>query len=267
MGSVSSPPVDGGDHPPRSREPRRPGQKGHPARGTEGSRQILIASSRDFARVAAVRIAWALQDAGDGGEPISLVLTGSTATRPVYVALAELPGVPWDNVDLFFGDERAVPPDHPDSRYRMVRETLLDRIPLPRGRVHRMEAERADLDRVARDYEDLLPERVSLLVLGVGADGDAASFFPGPSDRVGTRRVVLATAPSEQEVRMTITPRVVQAADHVLVVVRGSENGAAVRKALSGDADPSRCPAALARNGIWVLDTEAASGLGPGPHS
>jgi 6-phosphogluconolactonase len=121
----------------------------------------------------------------------SLALAGGSTPRAAYQRLPALPEVPWDKVEIFFGDERAVPPDSPDSNYRMARESLLQHVPIPAEQVHRMEAERNDLGQVAREYEALLPEALDILVLGVGADGHLASLFPhAPALAEQERRVI-----------------------------------------------------------------------------
>ena len=107
-----------------------------------------------------------------------MCLAGGRTPEPVYRALAAEPSIAWERVDVFFTDERAVLPDHPDSNYRMVRQALLSRVPIPPARVHRMEAERADRDAAARDYAQSLPDRLDVIVLGIGQDGHTASLFP-----------------------------------------------------------------------------------------
>jgi 6-phosphogluconolactonase len=193
----------------------------------------------------------------------ALCLAGGATPRPVDEALAEQPlrdAIPWDRVRIFFGDERAVPPDHPDSNFRMVNEALLSRVGIPAGNVHRMEAEAKDLDRAADGYASLLPEALDVLVLGVGPDGHTASLFPGsPALRERTRRVVPARAPKPPERRLTITPPVIAAARRVLVLAAGRDKAEAVGRALKGGGKPDEVPARLARDGVWFLDRAAAS--------
>src|SRR5678815_6065869 len=83
--------------------------------------------------------------------------SGGTTPRAVHEALAKLPEVPWNLVHVYFGDERAVPPDHSDSNYRMAKESLLSRVPIPSDQVHRPAAEQPDRDAAARAYESILP--------------------------------------------------------------------------------------------------------------
>lgn len=216
----------------------------------------------EFARVAAERVARVLRRAGETGATVSLALAGGSTPRPVYRELSQRPGLPWERVEAFFGDERAVPPDHPDSNYRMAREALLERVPVPPERVHRMEAERDDRDAAAREYGALLPERLDLLLLGIGSDGHTASLFPD-STALGEeeRRVVPSEAPDEPRARLTVTPPVIRMARAAIVLARGEAKAGAVTAALEGPPDPGPCPARLARDRTWILDEEAASGL------
>lgn len=213
-----------------------------------------------FADAGAEVLAAALR--GFGPHALSLALSGGSTPGPIYEALAELPGLPWERTGIYFADERAVPPDDPASNYHRVRGALIERAPVPAEAVHRMEAERPDLDEAAESYDRLLPARLDVLVLGIGADGHTASLFPGSPNLAETgRRVVPARSPIPPTERLTITPPVIRAAGRVVLFARGEAKADAVREALCGEDDASRCPARLARGGTWVVDTEAAARL------
>lgn len=194
----------------------------------------------------------------------SLALAGGSTPRPIYADLSGRPkgSIAWDKVSIFFGDERAVPPDHADSNYRMAREALLSVAPVPEKNVHRMEAERADRDRAAADYARALPTRLDVLILGMGPDGHTASLFPGSSALSETRRLVLpvtGTKPPPQ--RLTVTPPVIAAARGVLVVATGNDKAPMVARVLEGAVPATEAPIALARRGTWMLDSAAAGQL------
>ena len=224
--------------------------------------RIVAEDAAALARLAAewlaaeIRVAVALRDA------CALALAGGGTPRPVYEALAERPledPVPWDRVQVFFGDERAVPPDDPESNFRMASEALLQRVPIPGPNVHRMEAEAADADAAAARYAGLLPQALDVLVLGVGADGHTASLFPGsPALRERSRRVVPATGPKPPQRRLTITPPVIAAARLIVVLAAGSDKAGPVARALKAAGRPDEVPARLARDGVWFLDRAAA---------
>jgi 6-phosphogluconolactonase len=170
--------------------------------------------------------------------------------------------VPWEKVHIFFGDERCVAPDHPDSNYRMAKESLLDRVPLPPENVHRPRAEASDREGAARAYEEELPDTLDVIVLGIGEDGHTASLFPGsPALLQETRRYVPVVGPKPPPDRLTITPVVIAAASSVIVLAKGDGKAAAVARALEGDWDPTGTPAQYARKAYWVLDTAAAGAL------
>lgn len=226
-----------------------------------GNATVLVLPSATFVEDAAHLLARALRDLGKGD--LSLALSGGTTPGPIYAALAGCPGVPWERIRIFFADERAVPADDPASNYRLVRETLLERLPVPAAAVFRMEADRADLEEAAISYERLLPARLDVLVLGIGEDGHTASLFPGsPNLAEGSRRVTTARSPSPPTARLTITPPVLRSAGRILLIARSTAKAGAVQEALIGEAEPSSCPARLARGGTWVIDAEAAAGLG-----
>lgn len=194
-----------------------------------------------------------------------LALSGGETPEPVYRALAAMPegAVPWEATDIFFGDERAVPPDDPQSNFRMAREALLSRVAVAPARIHRVPAERGDLDVAAAEYARLLVPPLDILLLGIGGDGHTASLFPG-SPLLGERRRLVAVvrdAPKPPPTRLTITPPVLAAARDVLVLASGPAKAAIVARAALGPADPQALPIQLALEGTWMLDTEAAADL------
>jgi 6-phosphogluconolactonase len=205
-----------------------------------------------------------------------LALTGGSTPRLVYPLLVSPPrvgAVDWSRVEFFWGDERAVPPDHPDSNYGLARRLLLDLLPGVRpDAVHRMPADAPDPDAAARRHEAELGRatgvrprtserpRFDLIWLGMGPDGHTASLFPGASVLDERRRwVVPATAPRTFAVqeRMSLTLPIINAARQVLFVVAGADKAAAVRSVRSGSRE---LPAARvrARSTQWLLDAAAA---------
>lgn len=191
-----------------------------------------------------------------------LALSGGTTPRDVHLALAALGGVPWDRIHVYFGDERCVPPDHAESNYRMARESLLDRVPIPPENVHRPLAESVDRDTAARAYEAILPDVIDVVVLGIGEDGHTASIFPGSPALVESgRRYLPVVGPKPPPERLTLTPLALAAAGALLVLAKGEGKADAVARALEGEWNPSATPAQLARAGVWFLDTAAAGAL------
>jgi 6-phosphogluconolactonase len=195
----------------------------------------------------------------------ALALSGGATPRPVYERLADEPfrsRLPWESVQVFFGDERAVAPSDTASNYAMAMAALLGRVPIPRAAVHRMEAERTDRDAAARDYERLLPTQLDLLLLGMGADGHTASLFPGsPALDERSRRVQPVHGPAPPKERLTITPPVIAGARRVAVLVAGSDKAATVSRALGGPRRPRELPVQLALGGVWFVDRDAAAEL------
>ena len=200
----------------------------------------------------------------------TMALAGGKTPQRLYEALATAPYAPaidWAHINVYFSDERAVAPNHPDSNYRMVYEALLGRVPIPAAQIHRMEADALDLDAAAVAYERLLPRRLDLLLLGMGADGHTASLFPGSAALAECRRSVVPVrggGPKPLAERLTITPRVIAAARNLGVMVTGDDKAKMVVQALEGPDAPRELPAQLARRGVWFLDHRAAALLALG---
>ncbi|KRT77903.1 MAG: 6-phosphogluconolactonase, 6-phosphogluconolactonase [Armatimonadetes bacterium CSP1-3] len=201
----------------------------------------------------------------------ALALSGGETPQALYALLAEAgpDTLPYNRVEIFWSDERGVPPDHEESNYGLAWKVWLARAPLDPRRIHRLRGE-DDPERAAADYEAELrrvlgdPPRLDLVLLGVGRDGHTASLFPGEAALASNRLVAAATAPVPPQRRITVTPRLIEAAARVLVLVTGRDKAEAVRRALE-DAPTPAVPASLLRGpGItWFLDDAAASVLSP----
>jgi 6-phosphogluconolactonase len=221
-------------------------------------RSIRIADSAEVPRVGAEWIAQQLEQAIAERGFASLALSGGHTPRRVYEELASL-DIPWDRVGVFFGDERCVPPDDPDSNFRMAREALFDRV---QGlHVHRMPADRADLESAATEYARELPEALDAMVLGMGEDGHTASLFPGHdwSHSAGRKVIVVNGAPKPPPRRMSVTPEVIWAARARLVLATGAAKAPQIVRALEGEPDPTHYPVHVVRGATWLLDEAAAS--------
>ncbi|HET7538641.1 MAG TPA: 6-phosphogluconolactonase [Polyangiaceae bacterium] len=221
---------------------------------------IEVCDSQQLAERAAERIADALKKAISVNSATSLALAGGTTPRAAYEALAKIPGIDWSKIDVYFGDERAVPPTHPDSNFAMAKAALFDRVPIPAANIHRIVAEAPDQDAAARAYEALLPAHISVLVLGIGEDGHTASLFPGsPALHERARLVLPVIGPKPPPQRLSITPPVIEAAAHCIVIANGAGKAEPVRRALKDPLDIQSTPSGLARNGLWLLDHAAAA--------
>lgn len=213
----------------------------------------------------------------------AVALSGGSTPRRLYQSLARpelAEKIPWRRVHLFWGDERVVPPDHPDSNYRMAHEALIAHIPIPPENVHRMPGEEHDLEKGARAYEKTLRAffqpsadewtSFDLILLGVGSDGHTASLFPGSPALEEPRRWVAAVdVKSLQAARLTLTLPVLNHARQVGFLAAGKEKGPILREILSEKHSRTDLPAQKVRprNGrrIFLLDQEAAALIGEGP--
>jgi 6-phosphogluconolactonase len=221
--------------------------------------EVSVIGTDALAARAAEKIAQTLRKVTEVDGRACLALAGGTTPRRVHEALAARTDVPWPLIDFYFGDERCVAPDHPDSNYRMAKESLFDRIALSPSQIHRPAAELADRDAAARAYEALLPSRLDLIILGIGEDGHTASLFPeSPALNERERRYIPVVGPKPPPNRLTLTVPALETAGALLMLAVGAGKAEAVARALEGSWNPSRTPAQLARRGFWFVDPEAA---------
>ena len=202
----------------------------------------------------------------------TLALSGGSTPRAAYSRLAtgdwQLATGDWRLVHILWGDERCVPPDDLRSNYRMAKEALLDRVPIPADQIHRIRGE-DDPAKAAAEYERELrallgSEGLDLVLLGLGEDGHTASLFPGQAAVHETARWVVAVpAPDGTMWRVTLTPAVLNAARNVTFVVSGAGKAQRLEQVLQGPFTPDILPAQSIRPTqgqlTWMVD-EAAAG-------
>jgi 6-phosphogluconolactonase len=213
-----------------------------------------------------------LKDAVAKRGRFSLALAGGHTPAKMYAMWAEKyrDQTPWDKVHLFWGDERYVPQDDLLSNYRMTRETLISRVPLPAANVHPVQTNLAPSEKAAEAYEaelrkffgSALPE-FDVQLLGLGIEGHTASLFPGsPALEEKQRWVMPVTAPAEPPQRLTFTPIVLNCGRNTFFLVAGA-NKREIMTALRNEPEgkPSQYPAGRIRPTgrlLWLLDQAAA---------
>ena len=183
----------------------------------------LVADADALYQAAAAEFVRQAGAAVETKDTCTVALSGGSTPKGLYGLLANDPTwrgqVPWGNIHVFWGDERHVPPDHPDSNYRMAHEALLSKVPMPQAHVHRIKSEHPDARQAADDYEQTLRAffhlaagqfpRIDLIFLGLGPEGHTASLFPGTKALHDTRRLVVATSVGKLFTdRITLTPAV-----------------------------------------------------------
>jgi 6-phosphogluconolactonase len=230
----------------------------------------------------AEEIAEAARQAVEERGRFSWALSGGSTPRDLYRSLASeawRDRMPWPAIHFFWGDERHVPPDHPDSNFRMAREAMLDAVPVPPENIHRIHAEEPDAQRAAAEYEATLRvffgltsgdesggwPRFDLILLGLGKDGHTASLFPGsPAVHERERLVVAPWVESQRTFRITLTPPVLNQARRAIFLVAGEDKAEAVHEVIRGERNPDRYPAQVVEgNCLWMVDRAAARLLLP----
>lgn len=241
----------------------------------------VVADAQKLSRMAAEQFVQLAVAALREKDLFTVALSGGSTPRNVYAKLANQneplrDQLSWKKIHFFWGDERHVPPDHPDSNYHMAREAMLERAAVPTENVHRIKSENTDAAQAADEYEQMLREfftlkaeqlpRFDLILLGMGPDGHTASIFPG-TDVINERHRLVAAPWIEKfnSYRITLTPPVLNNAASVIFIVSGADKAKSLREVLQDVYQPARFPAQLIRpsNGklLWLVDQEAASFL------
>jgi 6-phosphogluconolactonase len=241
-----------------------------------------FADAEAVSRAAAEEVVCRARDAIAARGRFTIALAGGSTPKRLYELLAEPPlreQIDWTNVEIFWGDERSVPPDHKDSNFRMAKLAMLDKVPVPAARVHRIEAERADRDAAAAEYQAEIarvfgvsatgePPAFDLVLLGMGPDAHTASLFPGTIALTETTRWVVTNYVDKfTTYRVTMTAPILNRARCVMFLVAGPDKAAPLAEVLDGPPEPVRLPAQLIRPTagelLWFIDTAAAARLNP----
>jgi 6-phosphogluconolactonase len=231
-----------------------------------------VAVFKDADALAASAAAW-VANACAATNRFDIALAGGSTPRRLYERLAQPPYAPttdWSRWHVWFGDERAVPPSHEASNFRMARASLLEHVRIPAAQIHRSPADDPDLERGARRYREELRSsapmhkgmpHLDVVLLGLGDDGHTASLFPGDSALAVTdRSCTPGYAVQEPRQRLTLTFPAINAAKRVAFLVTGDGKAAALRGVVAGTVPASRVHPTDGEL-VWFLDSAAAHSI------
>jgi 6-phosphogluconolactonase len=234
--------------------------------------EIASYASREFARIAT--------DAAVSRGVFSVALAGGSTPKMLYALLAEHPtlrnSLPWDKMQVFFGDERHVGPGHADSNFQMATDAMLSKVPLEPQQIHRIKGEYPDTAQAAAEYEDEIRRtfglksgelpRFDLILLGMGNEGHTLSLFPGTKALHESQRIVTRNWVGKLYTeRITLTAPAANRAANIIFMVTGSDKACALKAVLEGPHEPEQLPAQMIQptNGSlsWLIDAAASSML------
>jgi len=237
-----------------------------------------LTTPQDLFQAAAEEVLRAAAEAIARRGRFTIALSGGSTPRNLYTLIAAnaSASLPWDQMFFFWGDERHVPLNDPDSNYRMAKETLLSKVPIPPANIFPVPADNPDAAAAAQAYEDTLRKffalaagefpRFDLILLGMGPDGHTASLFPETAALQEKSRLVVANWVEKlSNSRITFTLPVLNAARCVAFLVSGADKAAVLHEVLEGKAPGEKYPSKLVRpiegKLIWFVDRAAASDL------
>ena len=229
--------------------------------------ELFRSAAREFATLAGQTV--------KKKDRFSVALSGGSTPKTLYTLLAVeyAKAVPWDQTYFFFGDERSVPPDHPDSNYRMVNQAMFSKVPSPPDNIFRIYSEK-DPAVAAREYEETLRSffrlsagqlpRFDLILLGIGPDGHTASLFPDSAALNETERLVVANWVEKfKAYRITLTFPVLNHAANVMFLVSGADKAGILHEVLENPKANLPSQKVRPEDGqlTWLIDRPAASAL------
>lgn len=242
----------------------------------------ILANANAIAQTAAAEFVEAALDAVRTKDSFSVALSGGSTPKALYGLLVNNPVLqammPWRKIQFFFGDERHVPPDDPESNFRMALETMLAKAPVHSKQVHRIRTEIGNAAEAAAEYERNLRSsfglqvgqvpRFDLVLLGMGPEGHTASLFPGTQALKEKQHLVVHNWVGKLYTnRITLTPPVLNNAARVVFMVHGAEKAPALKAVLEGPCEPEQLPAQIVRpregEVLWLVDSTAAGMLEP----
>ena len=233
----------------------------------------VFQSSAELVEELAEHIVECAKRSAAAGEMFSLFLSGGSTPKALHAALAGddyRDQIDWRGVELFFGDERCVPPDSELSNYKMALDTLISRVPIPRDNVYRMKGE-IDPQQAAKEYGQMLKEKFmdggpDVLLLGMGDDGHTASLFPNTPalaedhHRCVANHVPYDYIPAGTNWRVTLTFPFINRSREIFILATGASKAARIKDVLEGDEDRFPVQRVEPTHGTltWMMDVEAA---------
>jgi 6-phosphogluconolactonase len=230
----------------------------------------VVPEISELAEAAAGHILDAQASAVREREIFSIALSGGNTPKTLFELMASDPWrsrFDWSRWEVYFGDERCVPPDHPDSNFRMARLALLDHVPIDPARIHRMKGE-MDPQQAAREYGELMKEKfgddgLDVNLLGMGDDGHTASLFPGTAALAEKdHRCVANFVPRLDVWRITLSAPFINKSRQVMVLVSGAGKAQRLDQVLNGPRDPDNLPIQMIQpvsgRMLWLMDAAAA---------
>lgn len=243
----------------------------------------ILADGAAIAKRAAQEFVQAAAAAVSANGSFNVALAGGSTPKALYSLLVNDPAlrsqVPWDKTHLFFGDERHVPPDHPDSNFRMATEAMISKSPLKVEQVTRIKGENPDADQAALEYEKTLRDffklkagdfpRFDLVLVGMGNEGHTLSLFPGTKALHADGRIAVRNWVGKLGTdRITLTAPAASNSAEILFMVTGADKAPALKSVLEGPFEPDQLPAQSLQpnNGklLWLVDAAAGSMLTSG---
>ena len=243
----------------------------------------ILADGAAIARRAAQEFVQAAASAVREKGSFNIALAGGSTPKALYSLLVNDPTlrsqVPWDKMHLFFGDERHVAPDHPDSNFRMATEAMISKSPMKPEQVTRIKGEYPDAGQAALEYEEALREyfklkngeypRFDFMLVGMGNEGHTLSLFPGTKALHADGRIAVRNWVGKLYAeRITLTAPAASNAARVIFMATGADKAPALKAVLEGPFEPEQLPAQLLqpKNGklLWLVDTAAGSMLSAG---
>ena len=240
----------------------------------------IAADTAALSRRAAESIVDLIAETLRSKDNFSIALSGGSTPKSLFTLLADdvslRTRVDWDKVHFFWGDERHVPPDHPDSNFRMAYEAMLSKVPVQETNIHRIRAEEEDAGKAAEEYEKELQKffnlkpgelpRFDCVLLGMGPDGHTASLFPGTEALHEQKRLVVANWVEKfQTHRITLTAPSINNADCIIFLVSGEEKAEVLREVLEGEKNTELFPSQLIKPDhgklLWLVAQSAATKL------
>ncbi|MCI0443462.1 6-phosphogluconolactonase [bacterium] len=235
----------------------------------------ILKNLEQVSSVAAEEVIQCAVDATEKRGIFRIALSGGSTPKTLYSKLASdqdlKKQMPWQNTQFFWSDERTVPPDHPDSNYRMVHEAMFKHVDVSETQIHRIHAEVEDPNRAAEEYENEIRQhfyvtapdvpQFDLILLGMGPDGHTASLFPGTEALKEQKRLIVSNWVSKFNThRITFTVPLINHAANVMFLVCGEDKAAALKAVLEGPYDPVVYPSQLIKPEgelIWFIDQGA----------